>query len=178
MLAGMMKLMMLTCALAITGAATLGAQTSTETTTTTTTQIDLTGGKHVKVTGCVEPGPDGGFVLTHVFDKSGPHRYMLVSTNDFFAKHVGNRVQVEGRAADGRHGWAAIESETKTERRQHLARRHRRPQRRIVAALPGRGSHEDDLDVLPVAPTRQRRPRLEACRMRSASWRRSTGSRR
>ena len=115
MLAGMMTLTMLTCALAITGAAALGAQTSTETTTTTTTKIDLTGGKHVKVTGCVEPGPDGGFVLTNVFDKNGPHRYMLVSSNDFFAKHAGNRVQVEGRAADGRHGWAAIESETKTD---------------------------------------------------------------
>ena len=66
----MMKLTMLTCALAITGAATLGAQaTETTTTTTTTTKIDLTGGKHVKVTGCVEAGTDGGFVLTNVADE-------------------------------------------------------------------------------------------------------------
>lgn len=100
--------------LAVVGATTLAAQT-TETTTTTTTKIDLTGGKHVKVTGCVEAGSDGGYVLTNVFDKNGPQRYMLVSSNAFFGKHVGNRVQVEGRAADRKHGWAAIESETKTD---------------------------------------------------------------
>jgi hypothetical protein len=116
----MMKLTTLTCALAIVGAATLGAQT-TETTTTTTTKIDLTGGRHVKVTGCVEPGPDGGYILANVADKSGTHRYMLVSGSDFFRKHVGNRVQVEGRAADRTHGWASIQSDTTTDGvRSHL----------------------------------------------------------
>ena len=111
-LAAMMKLTMLTCSLAFAGAATLGAQ-ATETTTTTTTKIDLTGGKHVKVIGCVEPGPAGGYILSGVVDKDGRRqRYTLVSDDTFFATHVGNRVEVEGRAADRTHGFAFVQTDT------------------------------------------------------------------
>jgi hypothetical protein len=91
---------------------TLGAQSST----TTTTKIDMTGGKHVKVTGCVEDGLDGGYLLTHVADKSGTlQRYQLVSNSDFFPKHVGHRVEVEGRAADRTHGRVNVKSDTNTD---------------------------------------------------------------
>ena len=107
----MMTLTMLTGTLALACAASLGAQ-ATETTTTTTTKINLTGGKHVKVTGCVEPGLAGGYILSNVADKDGVlQRYMLVSDDTFFAMRVGNRVEVEGRAADRTHGFAFVETD-------------------------------------------------------------------
>jgi hypothetical protein len=107
----MMKLTTLTCCLAIAGAATLQAQSSE---TTTKTKIDVKDGKDMKVTGCVEAGADGGFVLTNVADKSGAlHRYMLVSDSDDFSKVVGHRVQIEGKAGDRNHGKVEIKTETK-----------------------------------------------------------------
>lgn len=112
-LISMMKLTTLTCCLAIAGAATLEAQSSE---TTTKTKIDVKDGKDMKVTGCVEAGADGGFVLTNVADKSGAlHRYMLVSDSDDFSKHLGHRVQIDGKAADRGHGKTEITTETKTE---------------------------------------------------------------
>lgn len=107
----MMKLTMLTCCLAVAGAATLGAQSSE---TTTKTKIDVKDGKDVKVTGCVETRSGSGYLLTHVADKSGAlQRYILVSDDDDFAKHVGHRVQIEGKVADRNHGKVEIKSETK-----------------------------------------------------------------
>jgi len=107
----MMKLTMLTGCLAVAGAVTLGAQTSE---TTTKTKIQVKDGKDVKVTGCVEAGSSGGYVLTYVADKTGAlHRYILVSDDDDFSKHVGHRVQIEGTAADRDHGKVEIKSETK-----------------------------------------------------------------
>ena len=70
----------------------------------------------MKVTGCVEAGLHGGYVLTHVADKSGAlHRYMLVSDSDDFSKVVGHRVQIEGKVADRDHGKVEIKSETKVD---------------------------------------------------------------
>jgi hypothetical protein len=110
-LVGMMKLTTLTCCLAVAGAVTLGAQSSE---TTTKTKIQVKDGKDVTVTGCVEARSGGGYVLTHVADKSGAqHRYTLVSDDDDFSKHVGHRVQIEGKAADRDHGKMKIKSETK-----------------------------------------------------------------
>jgi hypothetical protein len=107
----MMKLTTLTACLAVAGAVTLGAQSSE---TTTRTKIQVKDGKDVKVTGCVEAGSSGGFVLTHVADKSGAlQRYFLVSDDDDFAKHVGHRVQIDGKAADRNHGKVEVKSETK-----------------------------------------------------------------
>lgn len=109
----MMKLTTLTCCLAVAGAVTLGAQSSE---TTTKTKIEVKNGKDVKVTGCVEPGFGGGYVLTNVADKGGAlHRYILVSNDDDFAKHVGHRVQIEGKVADSEHGKVEIKRETKME---------------------------------------------------------------
>ena len=106
----MMKHATLTCCLAIAGAVALGAQSSE---TTTKTKINVKDGKDVKVTGCIEPFL-GGYVLTNVADKSGAmHRYMLVSDDDDFSKHVGHRVEIEGKAADRGHGEVEIKSETK-----------------------------------------------------------------
>lgn len=109
----MMKLTTLTCCLTVAGAVALGAQSSE---TTTTTKIEIKNGKDVKVTGCVEAGRDGGYVLTQVDSKRGAlHRYVLVSDGDDFSKVVGQRVEIEGKAADIDHGRVEIKTETKVE---------------------------------------------------------------
>jgi hypothetical protein len=99
------------CGLAVAGAVALGAQSSE---TKTTKKITIEHGKDMKVTGCVEAGSDGGYVLTEVASKSRPmHRYMLVSSNDDFAKVVGHRVRIEGKVGDRDHGKVEIQTETK-----------------------------------------------------------------
>ena len=111
----MKKLTTLTCCLAIAGAVTLGAQSSK---TTTKTEVQVKDGKDVKVTGCVEADSKGGggYILTHVADKSGAlHRYTLVSDSDDFSKVIGHRVQIEGKVADREHGKVEIKSETKVD---------------------------------------------------------------
>ena len=108
----MMKAISLVSLLAVACPAALGAQT-TETTTTTTTNIQMKGGKSVTFSGCVEADPDGGYLLTHVIDKAGLlNSYVLVSTNTFFVKHVGQRVEVEGKLADSRHGRVEVATDT------------------------------------------------------------------
>ena len=117
----MMKMTTFTCCLAVAGAVTLGAQSSTTTTTTrvettTKTKVEIKNGKPVKVTGCVEAAPGGGYLLTNVADKSGTlHRYILVSDSDDFAKVVHDRVEIDGRAGDIDHGKVEIKSETKVD---------------------------------------------------------------
>ena len=83
----------------------LGAQSST----TTKTKVDVKDGKDVMVSGCVEPNPGGGFMLTTT---GGAMKYALV-TDDDMAKHVGHRVEVKGKAADKGDGKVEIKSTTK-----------------------------------------------------------------
>jgi hypothetical protein len=110
---GMTRLTTLTCCLTVAGAVALGAQSSE---TTTTTKIEIKDGKDIKVTGCVEAGLDGGYMLTHVDSKRGAlHRYVLVSDEDDFSKVVGQRVEIEGKAADIDRGRVEIKTETKVE---------------------------------------------------------------
>ena len=109
----MVKLTTLTCCLAVAGAVTLVAQSST---TTTKTKIEVKDGQDMKVTGCVVADPSGGgrYVLTHVTDKGGAlHRYNLVSDTEDFSMVIGHRVQIEGKVADREHGKVEIKSETK-----------------------------------------------------------------
>ena len=106
----MMKMTTFTCCLAVAGAVTLGAQSSTTTTTTkvettTKTKVEIKNGNPVKVTGCVEAGPGGGYILTNVADNGVVlHRYILVSDSDDFSKVVHDRVEIDGRAGDIDHG--------------------------------------------------------------------------
>jgi len=103
----------LACVLLMAGA-TLSAQAA-DTTTTTTTKIRMQGGEGVTLRGCVEATPDGGYLLTHVRDKAGVSQsYVLVSTDEFFPGHVGQRVEVRGKLADRRHGRVDVVSETTT----------------------------------------------------------------
>jgi hypothetical protein len=106
-----MKLISATFCIAAICAVGLGAQTSES---TTKTKIEIKNGKDVTVTGCVKPGATGTeYMLTNVADNTGAlHSYILVSDDDNLSKHVGHRVQIEGKAAD--RGDGKVKTETKT----------------------------------------------------------------
>jgi hypothetical protein len=95
--------------------ASLTAQTQ-ETQTTTKTKIEIKGGKDVTVSGCLERRPGGDYVLTSVRDKSRleQSRYALVTSQDL-SEHVGERVEIKGKAVTNGDGKVSIESKTKTE---------------------------------------------------------------
>jgi hypothetical protein len=76
----------------------------------TKTKVKIDGGRDVTVSGCVAPNLDGGYKLT---DAEGRLLYALVG-GDNLDKHVGHRVEIKGKATDGRDGKVKIESETKT----------------------------------------------------------------
>ncbi len=104
--------------------AALGAQASE---TTTTTNITMRGGKGVTLKGCVEADPDGGYLLTHVADKDGQtYSYVLVTTNPFFARHVGQRVEVEGKLGDRKHGHVDVVTDTNEDGRKSHFETHAR----------------------------------------------------
>jgi hypothetical protein len=96
-------------------AAGLTAQTQ-ETQTTTKTRIEIKGGKDVTVIGCLERRPNGDYVLTEVRDNSRHEhsRYALVTSQDL-SKHVGERLEIKGKAVMNGDGTVSVESETKTE---------------------------------------------------------------
>jgi hypothetical protein len=100
-------------------AAGLGAQ-GQETKTTTNTKVELKGGKDVTVIGCLERSGSGDFVLTDIVDSKHDDRrldhsgYALIGDADF-AKHVGERVEIKGKAAEDGKGKVSIESKEKTE---------------------------------------------------------------
>ena len=83
------------------------------------TKVKVQDGKDLTVTGCVERAPEGGFMLTNVANKEGVlGSYLLASAEghdayDDMDKHVGHRVEIDGRAAD--KGKGKITVETKTE---------------------------------------------------------------
>jgi hypothetical protein len=96
-------------------AAGLTAQTQ-ETKTTTNTKIDIKGGKEVTVVGCLERRPSGAYILTDVREKrpADPSRYTLL-TNEDLTKHVGEQIEVHGKAVANGEGKISVESKTKTE---------------------------------------------------------------
>lgn len=97
--------------------ASLTAQTQeTQTTTKTKTKIEIKGGKDVTVIGCLERRPGGDYVLTSVRDKDRLEhsRYALVTSQDL-SEHVGERVEIKGKAVTNGDGKVSIESKTKTE---------------------------------------------------------------
>ncbi len=100
--------------LAVVGTMNLAAQSDT----TSKTKITIKDGKSVEVTGCVAPGiPSGSYVLTNVADKRGSmHNYLLIANDaDDLKKHVGHRVQIDGKVTDrGDDVKVKIETETKT----------------------------------------------------------------
>jgi hypothetical protein len=96
-------------------AAGLAAQTQ-ETQTTTKTKIEIKGGKNVTVIGCLERRTNGEFILTGVRDSNRIEhsQYALVTSQDL-SKHVGERVEIRGKAVTNGDGKLSVESRTKTE---------------------------------------------------------------
>jgi Protein of unknown function (DUF5818) len=80
-----------------------GAQSGT---TQTKTKVEVKDGKDVKINGCLASNPAGGYILTNA---NGNLKYELI-TDDDLSKHVGHRVEVEGKAADKGDGKVKIES--------------------------------------------------------------------
>jgi hypothetical protein len=82
-----------------------------------TTKVSVEDGKNVMLTGCVQRNADGGFTLTNVAGKEGTFgSYLLAAEDDDdVAKHVGHRVEINGKAAD--RGKGKITVETKNEKR-------------------------------------------------------------
>ena len=96
-------------------AAGLTAQTQ-ETKTTTNTKIEIKGGKDVRVTGCLERRTNGDYMLIEAREnrRQEPSRYALITSEDL-SKHVGERVEIQGKAVANGDGKVSIESKTKTE---------------------------------------------------------------
>ena len=105
----------MTFGLAVVCAAGLTAQTQ-ETKTTTNTKIEVKGGKEVTVIGCLERRPSGNYILTDIREKRpvDPARYALLTSEDL-SKHVGERVEIHGKAVVNGDGKISVESKTKTE---------------------------------------------------------------
>ena len=102
-------------ALAISLAATCAAGMATqaqETKATKTTKAEITGGRDVTVTGCLERRQNGDFTLTGARENSrrlAPSQYALV-TDDDLSKHVGERVEIRGKAAANGSGKVSVEA--------------------------------------------------------------------
>jgi len=103
----MMKLISAAFCLAAACAVGVSAQTSE---TRTKTKVKVDGGREVTVSGCLARNLDGGYKLT---DGQGRMIYALVGGDDL-DKHVGHRIEVKGKATDGRDGKVKIETQTKT----------------------------------------------------------------
>jgi len=109
----MMNMTAISTAIVLASAVSLGAQSSE---TTTKTTIDVKDGRKVNVTGCIEAGLEGGYILTNVADKTGErHEYTLVSDNEDFSKVIHDRVEIEGTIADSQDGKVEIKTETKVD---------------------------------------------------------------
>jgi hypothetical protein len=108
-----MKLIGMAFCLSVACSVGLGAQTAQ---TESKSKVTVKDGKEMTVTGCVEPAASGtAFMLTHVADKSGAmHNYMLVSDDGDLAKHVGHRMQIDGKVTDKGDGKIKVETKTTT----------------------------------------------------------------
>jgi hypothetical protein len=108
-----MKLIGIASGLALACSVALGAASPQ---TESKSKITVKDGQEVTVTGCVEPNASGtGYMLTHVADKKGMmHNYMLASDDGDLKKHVGHRMQIEGKVSDKGDGKVKVETKTKT----------------------------------------------------------------
>ena len=73
-------------------------------------KIEIKDGKKVTVAGCLATNRDGGYVLT---DDQGGLKYALVTDKDL-DKHVGERVEVRGKATDRGDAKVKVESKVGT----------------------------------------------------------------
>jgi hypothetical protein len=85
------------------------------------TKIEIKDGKDVTLTGCVQSHPDstGGarYQLTDVADKDGRlGAYLLVGEDEDVSRHVGQLVEIKGKAADQDEGKVKVKTKTKIDR--------------------------------------------------------------
>jgi hypothetical protein len=81
-------------------------------TTKSETKIEVKDGREITTTGCVEHAARNRYLLTSV--NGGALQYVLVGKDDI-GKHVGQRVEVSGKATDLGDAKVKIESKSKTE---------------------------------------------------------------
>ena len=109
----------LLCAAVITVVGIGASATAQETVKKSKTEVSVKEGKEVTLTGCVERTPEGNLSLTHAAGKDGAlGSYILVAKDDErkdLEKHVGHRVEVQGKAADQGDGKLTVKSEAKVE---------------------------------------------------------------
>jgi hypothetical protein len=80
------------------------------------TKVTVDDGKTTTMTGCIERTGDGEYMLTNVANKKDGAlgSYLLAATDDNdlddIHKHVGERVEIEGKAADMGKGKLKVES--------------------------------------------------------------------
>jgi hypothetical protein len=97
--------------LGIVGMCAVGASAQTsKTKTEEKTKIEVKDGREIKIVGCVERDPGGGYMLTNL--RTGEMKYALV-TDDDLSKHLGHLVQVKGEATDKGDAKVKIESKVK-----------------------------------------------------------------
>lgn len=85
------------------------------------TKIEVKDGKDVTVTGCVRQHPDRTgatrYQLTNVADKDGRMgAYLLVGEKDDLSEHVGQLVEVSGKAADQDEARIKVKTKTQVDR--------------------------------------------------------------
>ena len=111
-----MKTLMFGMALSLAASVGLAAQSAT---VKQKSEIEVKGGRDVTVTGCVRTAPSGtGYFLA---DVRGEHvtskAYTLVGKDDELSEHVGQLVQIKGKAADvGNDGKVEVHTKTEVER--------------------------------------------------------------
>ena len=76
-----------------------------KTTTTEKTRFQVKDGRDLKVSGCVRPFEDAGYMLTN---DEGDLKYVLV-TNENLSKYVGHMVEIKGIGTNGDDGKLVIE---------------------------------------------------------------------
>jgi hypothetical protein len=87
----------------------------------TETKVEVKDGKDVTLTGCVERSSNENgaeqYRLTNVADKTSErHSYILVGKEGELAQHVGQMIEVKGKAADRSDGEVKVQTKTKVER--------------------------------------------------------------
>ncbi len=111
-----MKTLILGTVLALGASVGLAAQS---TTVKQKSELEVKGGKDVTVTGCVRNSPSGtGYFLADVRGEHVTSRaYTLVGKNDELSEHVGQLVEIKGKAADvGNDGKVEVHTKTEVER--------------------------------------------------------------
>ena len=95
------------CVAALCGAGVIAQESQVQ----TTRKIEVKHGRHVDVMGCVARTGDG-LVLQNVDGQAG-RNYLLVGKSDDLEQHVGQWVEVTGKAATADQGTVKVEDKTK-----------------------------------------------------------------